>query len=373
MKLIDRELFGDFFRTFLALELLLLILFLAQFMIGRFDDILQAESNGWLWGFVLFLCRVPRFVVDSSVVAVAASILWNVTRRTRNNEILAYLAGGISPSRLAAPFLAGSCVVFCAIIALNEFLVADAAVAERYVERVQLKGRTEADLLRSTDIFQRGVDGRLYLISSYDGSTATLNEPTIVDVNRESRRPEWILNADSAVQVADGTREIWEFQNASIRTFDERGRLVSLRTHAIITEEDLERAIEPTLVQMITSLSNPDYMNSRELMRYIEMLNIQGKDSGQYIVALHTRFSLPLAIIIIAVLVCSHVMRPRAQGMIYSFGGGLVWIAAFYAVFVVCMRVGEESFGTIAPLILSWFPSLVFGVIGIVLLARLSR
>lgn len=373
MKLLDRELLGDFFRTFLMLEVLLLTLLFAEVTISRFGDIVGSEEgNRLFWAAVYFALRVPRFVVDSSVVAVAASILWNVTRRTRTNEILACLAGGISPMRLSAPLLCGAALVFVGVLALNELVVPEATQRAMHVERRHIQGRAEEDVTRTRNLFQRGAEGRLYLIEVFEPANARMTNVTIIDVNQGTRQPEWILNADVGTLVGPDGGEQWEFENATVRHFDELGRLTSHESHKRLQERDLDRAIEPTLLRFLSNLGRPEYMNSRELRDHVKVLDAQGRNPAEFIVALHAGFALPLAIVIIAMIVCAHVMQPKTQGMLLSFGGGLAWIAGYYAVFVAATRLGETG-EVMSPVLAAWLPSAVFGILGIGLLIRSSR
>src|SRR5690606_5045179 len=133
----------------------------------------------------------------------AASILWIVTRKARNNEILAWMAGGISPKRMALPFMAAAVVITCANLALSEFVLAEAEQKAYYVEKRYLIGKSEEEIIQSENIYQRGAEGRLYLIERYDPVTNRMERPTIIQVHDKTQRPAWILHAAEAVPAGD--------------------------------------------------------------------------------------------------------------------------------------------------------------------------
>lgn len=371
MNLLDREFIGEFFKTFGFLLLFLGIVFLVKIYLDFYDEISLLGSQGAWWALIHFAYRLPRFYVESGVVSVAASILWIVTRKARTNEILAWLSGGIGPARLAIPLIVAAIGISAASLALNEFVVTEADSKADYVEKRWLKNKPEEEITQTGNIYQRGAGGRLYLIDRYDPAMDRMHGPTIIDLHEGEHSPAWILHADVAypVDARDGSE--WEFLNATVRRMDREGRVEEFRHYERVTDRDLGTPMEPRLRSFLSNLGDPERMNVAQLLNYIKLLDAQGKPTREYVLILHTKLALPFAVIVIAVLMCAHVLRPRAQGILVGFGGGLAWIALYYAAFVLCQRLGDAG-GAVHPGLAIWLPNVGFGVTGLVMLTRAS-
>ncbi|MBI5154354.1 LptF/LptG family permease, partial [Candidatus Poribacteria bacterium] len=126
MNLIDREFIADFLKALALLVFLVCVVVLVNTFLDMYQEIFGGVEHGFYWAFLYYLCILPDTLVQSIAVAAAAAILWVVSKKARQNEILAYLAGGISPMRLAVPLLLCVFAVSIAALMVNEFVVADA-------------------------------------------------------------------------------------------------------------------------------------------------------------------------------------------------------------------------------------------------------
>ncbi|MEQ8820866.1 MAG: LptF/LptG family permease [Sumerlaeia bacterium] len=364
MNLIDREFLGDFFRAFVMILVFITFIILIETILDFTDKIFGGVDFGAYWLFLYFLCSLPGKLVLVVSFAVAASVLWVVMTKSRNNEILAYLAGGLSPQRLSLPFLIGAFLVSLGAIGINETLVAKAERKAVIIEKVRLQERDMSAITRNENIYQRGADRRLYIIEAYDSANEVMKSPVLIDLQPRTHLPEWELRAETGSYVDRADYTGWEFQNASIRKFDTSGRPVSFTLHERLREPELEaRKMEVNLRLLLSKFDDPDAMNFLQLREYIRLMEAQKKDTAEFRTRLHSKLVLPLASFVIALLMCGHIMKPRSQGFVYSLGGGLIWVVAFYLVMIGCRQLAEYGSGIpVAPLV--WFPNVVFGIIG---------
>jgi lipopolysaccharide export system permease protein len=110
-------------------------------------------------------------------------------------------------------------------------------------------------------------------------------------------------------------------------------------------------------------------MSFPQLHQYVRLLESQNKDVSEEATKLHLKLAVPLATIVIAILMCAHVMRASPRGVLIGFGGGLAWVVSYYIVLLGCKKLGYQ--GTLAsPALAAWLPNVAFGLIGLVSLIR---
>lgn len=372
MTLLDREFVGDFFRALFVLLCLLALVDLVDVLLSFYDAIFGAVDNGLYWVFLYYICRMPGNLVQAVVFAVAAAILWVVARKSRQNEILAWLAGGISPMRLAVPFLGASLVISCCTLAISEYLVGPAATQAELIDSQRLNPSASRGGSNAGDsqIYLRGAGQRYYLIQSYDSAAEIMNQPVIVQMNEAGTLPQWQLGAQSANLVAN--EDYWRFTEAVLRRFDETGRrVVEFETYATVTDQELALPMEGDLEHFLGAKRNPQLMSISDLARYVHLVQSQGKVVTQHVVQLHTRLALPLAALVVALVVCGHIIHPRSRGVLVGLGGGLGWVLAYYGVFLMFQSLGERGLMPAAPSV--WIANVVFAVLGVAILLRGSR
>ncbi|MCB2157001.1 LptF/LptG family permease [bacterium] len=378
MNLIDREFISDFFKALATLVFLVAIVVLIDTLLDNYQEILGGTQHGAYWAFMYYVCSLPKKLVESISIATAAAILWVVTTKARHNEILAYLAGGISPQRLAVPLVGGAVLVAVVAIGLNEMVVAPAEREAEVIERVHIKQKDESVITRNKHIYQRGAGSRIYVIDSFDSATDSMVYPIIIDRHKEVNVPERILQADSARLVQEpGKPDHWEFQNATLRTMDTRARITSFQEFGLLSDLDLQAKdgmpkMEPNLQKFLSKLDDPDMMNFWQLWEYTNLLDSQGKQVSKLRTTMHMKLALPLATVVIALLMCAHVMRPSSRGVFVGFGGGMAWVIGYYLTLILFQSLGEQGWG-LPPSLAAWLPNIAFSVIGIVSLIRGGR
>lgn len=371
MTLLDREFVGDFFRALLVLMCLLALVDLVDVLLSFYDAIFGAVDNGLYWVMLFYVCRLPGNLVQAVVFAVAAAILWVVARKSRQNEILAWLAGGISPMRLAVPFLGASLFISILTLAVSEYLVGPAQTQAELIDKQRLNPNAMANASAADNlIFQRGAANRFYLIESYDSAGEIMNHPVIVQMNKAGTSPQWELSADSANLVAK--EGYWRFSEAVLRRFDSDGlRVVGFDTYATVTDKEIALPMEADLQHFLGAKRNPQLMSISDLARYVRLVQSQGKVVTQHVVQLHARLALPLAALVVALVVCGHIIHPRSRGVLVGLGGGLGWVLAYYGIFLLFQSLGEKGLLPAAPSV--WVANIVFAVVGVGVLMRGSR
>lgn len=370
---LDRDLVRSFMMTFVALLALVQVGYLVSVLLQMSPYLFGGEDSKLGYVLLYYISSVPRQTSYTIPVATAITVLWVYTMKARQNEVLAFLAGGVSPLRLAAPMITVGLVFSLATFLIIETM---ANAGDRYaekLERVNIQGRDEESLTRESNAFQKGQENRFYNIRRFNPVTETMVLPIIIDTGDDWTSPDWKLEAKTGQRVAPegGGRPEWVFQDVIFRRWNEAGDLVEYREHEVLRESEMDVPLEEELTPYLRQRFRPAQMGTLELHEWIGLFKDQRKDYTELQTYFYFNFAVPLGSLILTILMCGHILRPTSTGVIVGFGGGLILIALYYVVLVACRQVAMS--GALHPAIGAFTPNVIFLVLGGYLIARTRR
>jgi len=92
---------------------------------------------------------------------------------------------------------------------------------------------------------------------------------------------------------------------------------------------------------------------------------------NRYQVMYHQKLSLPLTCLVFGTFAIPLGIRPHRTSTSIGLGLSLLFILLYYVLMTVGMILGET--GTVQPWVAAWFPNLLFGAVGLVLVLEASR
>lgn len=361
-RYLAKRLIATLLKTLLSLVLLyVLIDFLTarQDNIGRYDVPIPIV-------FEYYVVHVPAFLFRFQALALAllVSTLLVLGRCAQDNEITAFLAGGVSLGRIVrVPVLIALLLaigVFAYENTIGPELARRAAVIDReYFSRFASDaggGRSWTNLgdrdwtCHILTFNNEALTGRDVFIHAF---TETGMEAIGVDrIYWDPARASWILEDGhwisehrdtSAPQGAGVTRSVQRITQRAA-PFDENP-------------------------EMLFALDRPAETKSvAELYRDLEHAEVMGLPAAKSWVAFHTKFSRPALCFVIIWLAIPFALKIRRGGLFISFGASIALGLAYVMLFVV--SVGLGTLGLIAPLPAAWFATLVFMATGAALFQR---
>ncbi|HVS14467.1 MAG TPA: LPS export ABC transporter permease LptG [Thermoanaerobaculia bacterium] len=276
---------------------------------------------------------------------------------SRNSEVIAMKAVGVSLYRLALPVLLAG-----ALIAVLDVMLSSAVLPHsntRVVElKDQIRGVERVRTYRRADqqwVYGRG--GYIYNYQYYDPRRQTLQHLHVFHIDPQSHHLRGMLFAQRAVYRAGR----WEATDAWTRSFDD-GRPGAFRSVPGPQPLDLPEA--PSFFD--TEIKRPEQMSFREHRDYLERLEEGGQQAPDVEVELHNRVAMPLMCFVMALVALPFAFRlgPRG-GALYGVGIALVLGMAFYGVIAMFSTLGEA--GALPPPIAVWSPNLLFAVFSLYL------
>lgn len=348
-------------RTFLVVLTGALIAFVALFVIldlvdnlDRFID-KQAPLRAPL---LYYLNYIPNILVLILPVAMLLASMSTIGGLTRDNELVAIKAGGISAYRPIA-----SLAVLALIGAGVAFVFAETVVplANERKQMVYNRYVEQAGPVTRSDVVNRTLDlgaGSLLYVKSYNSDARVAENIMIAESEGTS-----ITNVVEAARMEYlGPGDSWRLHGVTTRSWtagDERyaRRDTLTRVLPAVTPEELANRMK-----------RPEEMGYSELDAYVGRGQVRGRDVRRAQVDLHMKIALPFANFIIVLFGASLAAVRRRTGMAVGFTVSILICFTYYVVIRTGQALGYN--GDLEPLAAAWLGNGIFGTLSLFFLWR---
>jgi lipopolysaccharide export system permease protein len=358
MTVLDRYIAREFILTFFFVLLAFLCLYL---VVDFFERIRMFLSNhaGLAQIVSYHLYTVPSVVAMMMPACVLLAALITFGLFSRNHEIVAMKANGISLHRIARPVLAFALLACGLNFLLNEYVTPAANWRAEYIKYVEVQRKKEWGAFKENQIWYKSQNAicnfKLFVPSEnrIKGVTICYLDPQF---NLSSR-----IDAREALWKGDR----WELRDVLRTTFAGRDfpvveRLPSLDAHIAETPEDFQ------VVQ-----KSADQMGFRELRNYIRKLRQEGYDATRYETDLQGKIAFVFVSLILALIGVVFPMRSeRSGGIAQGIGIGVIIGFSYWIVFAFTLSLGRS--GTLPPVVAAWATNVILGVVAFVMFRRVN-
>jgi lipopolysaccharide export system permease protein len=287
--------------------------------------------------------------------AVLFATVFSLGTMSRHSELTAAKASGRSLRRAVLPLLGAATVTAGATLALGEW--APAATTRR----LELLGERE---IRSTtarySFVYRADQGWVYAVRSLDITRNTLRD---VVLEREGRGPDYpTIAIQSADARFDDTTRRWTLRGARVRVLPTTDEALTFAYDSLVP-----RALVETPADLLVEPKEPREMRYGELGRYIDDLERSGGDGRKLRVRQALKVAIPFTCIVIALFGAPlAVTAPRTSG---ALGVGLSLVTTVIFLMLIQLSEAVGAGGLVSPVLAAWLPNILFGAIGLGLLA----
>jgi LPS export ABC transporter permease LptG/LPS export ABC transporter permease LptF len=353
--------------SFLYYFVLLLASFVAMTHVFTFFDLLgDIVKNGIpmtvVAKYLLFL--TPQLIYILTPISVLVGVLVTFGILTKNNEVTAMKACGVSLYRLAVPVLLTSCVLSALMFAFDYTYIPRANVIQDGI-RNQIKGKPAQTYLRPDRRWIFGRGSRIYHYRYFEAADNVMLGVNVFELEPRSFRLTRHISAERARW--EPTLNTWIFQNGWAR---------DLRNDRVVDVRSFERGatsfrgLDEPPSWFLKEVKQDKQMNPPELASYIEELRQSGFDTVRLQVQFHKKFALPLFAAIMALLSVPFAFLVGTRGAIAGVGISFAIAVAYWAVSQLFEQVGNVN--QLPPQLAAWAPDAVFALSGLYLLARMK-
>jgi len=301
-----------------------------------------------------FRYLVPYSVYQFTPLGALVAVLVTLGILSKNNEIVAFKASGISLYRLALPlFLAGLAIALALLVLDDTYLPYANQRQDAY--RNIIKGKPPQTYTRP----QRWIFGENSKIYNYDlfdpnlqlfgGLSVVELDPNTFQMKRRvfATRAQWLDN-----------EKAWALESGWVRDFSDG----TVEKYTPFKVTSLPELVEPPSYfnrEVIQAFQ----MSRRDLRRYIQGLQVAGFDVSSLTVQWHKKIAYPLIAPISMMLAIPFAILVGSRGAIGGIALGVGIGITYWAIAALLEAMG--GIGQLPPMLAAWSPDLIFFFLGL--------
>jgi lipopolysaccharide export system permease protein len=346
-KYITREFLKIFFLCLGACMSLFFVIDLSMQYLGSFEK----YNPPFFLTVLMCLYKLPEMFYWLAPMAILLGIFLTLALFSRNNEIIAMKASGISVYKIITPLLILSGCVMLISFGNQELILPYASQKAEYIQNIKIKQKEGRRLLQQNRFWYRSEDA-ICNIDLFEHKTNTLQGITLYYFDStftltkrvDARLGKWIDNE-------------WHFYDVVIRTFSPDSVM------AIEMAQEKIIPLKETPDDFKVARREPAEMSYAELKDYINKIEKAGYEVPEYIPYLYAKISFPFICLIMPILAIPFALRIGRGGSI-ALGVGLSVLIGFiyFAFFNFGLSLGKG--GLLSPLLSAWAANILFGTLG---------
>jgi LPS export ABC transporter permease LptF/LPS export ABC transporter permease LptG len=351
--IIDLYLLRRFFYNFAIVMGIFILLFQTFTFFELLDDIARHRIP-FLVVVNYFRFLVPYLLYQLAPLGALVAVLVTIGIMSKNNEIVAFKASGISLYRLAVPLLIAGAALAGALLVLDSTYLPYANQRQDAL-RNQIKGRPPQTYTRP----QRWIFGENSKVYNYDlfdptqnlfgGLTVIELDPATFEMRRRvfATRARWLASEKAWVLESGWTRD---FAN---------GEVTQYTPFKVTTLPELVEVPSYFNREVIQAIQ----MNWLDLDKYIDGLQRAGFDASALKVQWHKKLAYPLIAPISMLLAIPFAILVGSRGAISGIAMGVGIGIAYWALSALLEAMG--GIGQLPPILAGWSPDIVFLFLGL--------
>jgi len=354
VRALDRYVFVEFWKIFVTTALGFPILVNIIDLTDNLDKYLgQKLTIGRIALSYLYWLPDSMFMVLPAAVLFAT--VFAIGSLTRHSEITAAKASGISFYRFIAPIFAG------AVLATLLGLILGELAPFTNKKRLDILQGTTVNIGNDRYNFAYAADGgRVYKIGALHLVDASIEGMVIERKGNGPEYPSYVVYANNArYNPAKG----WILRGGAIHVIPDTVHNMTFSFDSLLDRHFTEPPKQLTLAQKA-----PTDMGFRELGRFIASMERSGAEVNELRVERMLKIAIPITCIVILLFGAPLATSTQRGGAAYGVGLSLATTVIFLMLIQLTKGIGGK--GMIPADLAAWLPSIIFGVVGAILFAR---
>jgi lipopolysaccharide export system permease protein len=354
VRALDRYVFTEFWKIFVTTALGFPVLVNIIDLTDNLDKYLgQNLGAGRIALSYLYWLPDSMFMVLPAAVLFAT--VFAIGALTRHSEITAAKASGISFYRFIAPIFAG------AVIATILGLILGELAPFTNKKRLDILQANKVNITSDRYNFAYAADGgRVYKIGALHLGNQSIDDLVIERKGNGPDYPSYVLTSNAGIYRAD---KGWLFRKGAMHILIDSTQNITFSFDSLVDRRFTEAPKQLTLTQKA-----PTDMGFRELGRFITSMERSGAEVNELRVERMLKLAIPITCIVILLFGAPLATSTQRGGAAYGIGVSLATTIVFLMLIQLMKGVGGK--GIIPADLAAWLPSIIFGVVGVILFAR---
>ena len=361
-QLIDTYVLSNFLFYFGVIMATLISMFLVFNFFELTGDMIRNHiSLRTMFTYLFFL--TPLYIYDLAPICVLIAVLANLGVLSKQNEVTAFKACGVSLFRLAMPVLLVSILFSGGLFAFDYYYLPEANRRQDKL-RDRIKNRPTQTYYRADRKWTLGSGFRMYYYAYFDPSKTEMADANVYELQPKTFQVVKQVRADRAHWST--SIHTWVFENGWFSDF--RGNVPS-RTD--FRTETFQELVEPPSY-FLQEVHLSTQMNFRQLEQYIQDLQNSGYgyDTVEFEIQLYRKFALPLFALIMAMTGIPFGFLVGNRGALTGIGVAIAIALSYLLTSKLFQKVGEIN--ELTPAIAAWGPDVIFALAGMYFLLRMK-
>jgi len=354
VRALDRYVFTEFWKIFVTTALGFPILVNIIDLTDNLDKYIGQKLSGGRIA-LSYLYWLPDSMFMVLPAAVLFATVFAIGALTRHSEITAAKASGISFYRFIAPIFAGALLATLLGLALGEL----APITNK--KRLEILQANRVNIGNDRYNFAYAADGgRVYKIGGLHLIDASIEGMVIERKGKGPEYPSYVLSANNARYT---TGKGWLLKAGALHIIPDTLHNITFSFDSAIDRHFTQAPKELTLAQKA-----PTDMGFRELGRFIASMERSGADVNELRVERMLKIAIPITCIVILLFGAPLATSTQRGGAAYGIGLSLATTVIFLMLIQLTKGIGGK--GMIPADLAAWLPSIIFGMVGAFLFAR---
>lgn len=368
MRILFAYIFRETLVPLLACTGAFVFLWVIYDMFDNFGDFVQANADaGKIFEF--YWQQVPRAIAIGLPIATLLAALYCLLTMSRNSEITAMLACGISPWQIGAPIIAIGGLATLLQTWLNwewspqavrnrEMIVEEFREMREIAKEKREQRAWQRQTVQLKAVVYRSKDTRrLWFIYRSAMSKWQLEEVEIIQLS-----PEGVDLWKIYARYASWDGRTWRFRDVMRVEYDEAGNAVSRKEVEFFSEPTLTETFE----QVTSTVRAPDVLSVPELLRRIhENADLGTARLAPFKTYLYYRITVGFSCLAAVFMALPFAITASRRDLFGGFGKAVIMYLTFFTALHFFVALGKGN--QIAPYVAGSGPLVFFFVLGVTL------
>lgn len=355
--ILDRYIIKEFLRYFSYSALSFTIIFIIVQAFHLIDDLIKNNIPlQTLFTYLKFYTPNVFYLVIplSSMTAVLVSL----SIFSRNNEITAIKANGISLYRIALTIILVGILVSSAEFLIQEYILPYTNKIANNLLR-EIKGLPQISYASNINNWVFGEKNNIYNFAFTEQEKNIFYNFQIIELEEST----WDIKRRIYSQYASSDNNLWYLHNADIYAL--------LNGSCKYHKKDVLRILLPENSDYFqTELKLPEQMSIFELYEYMMSLAKKGYDITHLSVDFYHKPSFALASLVMILIGLPFSFSMGKKGALYGIGISILFGIFYWAFIAFCKSLGY--IGILPPIIAAWAPNIILSIIAIALFVNIK-
>ena len=359
MNILRRYICWEFLKILLLNMSAFILIYLIVDFFARMDTFLEHKAPPILV-FLYYLYQIPGIGFQIFPLGILMATLLGLGILSRNNEITAMKASGISLYRITFPLLLLGILASALCFIGNEFIVPFSKRQSDSILLTEIRKKPRKTFIRNYKIWYRSRNA-IYNFQVFNPQKDLLEGITLFEFDDDFKLRRRI-DAKRALWKGGA----WHFYDVTIRDFRKRRDIQTTRF------EERVIPIPETPDVFKEEQRDTEEMGYYDLQRYIRRIKQGGYDATRYIVDLYAKLSYPFACAIMVFIgIPFSTKTARSGGIALPIVMSIVIGFLYWIILNLSLSLGHS--GLLPPQLSAFAPHALFGLAGIYALISIRQ